>query len=375
MPITSGPCRRKFASTPWHIKEAAEALVGLGPTFPELLRGESFTSGLAEDDGVDLAGWLLEHHTDDGANHAGLRDQLGQLVTLPTPAAFRAAASVCRVAAAITHRSAQTFAAAAVLLDYFGAALGGRESAMRVAVEAIALADTPGMTDQQVLDNDIAALGWLAFAASSDEDGMSEAPRTSAANAAEKVWNRMVRAWRERLPKHDGRVKVLGHPGRRQPTTSPFADPYFEQPDDFGPCNDFDTDDKMPCGKGVVVLHEVGGTNTAEGGRISASFQSLVGASLPFLPAPDLASVRRRMLDSYPHAIMAIDAILGELVGRDHIQLPPVVLLGPPGSGKTRLAGELLDALGVPRMLYPCGGASDSSLGIKRHQEPIQGRH
>ena len=88
----------------------------------------------------------------------------------------------------------------------------------------------------------------------------------------------------------------------------------------------------------MVVLRSIGGAGTAEGLRVSKLFKPLVGTALPFLPVPDLASVRRELVQSYPHAVSAIDVILGELVGRDHVRLPPVVLVGPPGSGKTHVS-------------------------------------
>ncbi len=78
---------------------------------------------------------------------------------------------------------------------------------------------------------------------------------------------------------------------------------------------------------------------------------------------PDLAMVRVRLVESYPHAREVVDVVLGELVGREHVQLPPVVFVGPPGAGKTAFSNSLLEALGVPGLLYSCGGVSDAALG------------
>ena len=193
--------------TPWHIKAAVEALVGFGPTFPELLRGAPFASS-AGDDGADLAGWLLEHHLGSGSDHGRLRDQLTLAVSNPTVVVFDATAAACRRAAVAIIPSAPTFAAAAVLFDYFGAALGGRQAALRVASEAIALADASTTTDEQALDDAIAALGWLANAACTDGEGTAESARVRAAHAAERVFDRMARAWRVRLMEPDVRPKV-----------------------------------------------------------------------------------------------------------------------------------------------------------------------
>ena len=346
--------------TPWHIKAAIEALVGFGPTFPELLRGAPFASS-AGDDGADLAGWLLEHHLGSGSDHGRLRDQLTLAVSHPTVVVFDATAAACRRAAAANTPSAPTFAAAAVLFDYFSAALGGREAALRIAAEAIVLADAPGTTDEQALDDAVAALGWLATAASTDGGETAETARARSVHAAERVFDRMLRAWRVRLMEPDTRPKVQRSSAERWAATD--LRPDLEASGEFGHVDQDPQPGEAGTAHGIVVLHAVGGAGTAEGLRVGKLFKPLVGAALPFLPVPDLASVRRDLLQSYPHAVAAIDVILGELVGRDHVRLPPVVLVGPPGSGKTRFAGELLHALGVPRMLYPCGGSTDASLG------------
>jgi ATP-dependent Lon protease len=57
-----------------------------------------------------------------------------------------------------------------------------------------------------------------------------------------------------------------------------------------------------------------------------------------------------------------IDAVLGDLAGRRSIRMRPVLLVGPPGCGKSRLARHLFERLGLPAITFPCGGVSDSAF-------------
>ena len=242
------------------------------------------------------------------------------------------------------------------MMDFVSACLGSRVAATRVAREAIRLAEMEDTTEDQALEIGTAALGWLAFAAQEGADRTAEQPRTMATYAGERVFDLMMRAWRKRLEPE--RPKL---PRRADGALARNVFDVWET-EDLGFSEESDNVPDTPDTTGVIVLRKLPATNTPEARRVAEAFRPLVGTVLPFLPVPHLAAVRSSLLDSYPHAAAATDAILGELVGRDHIRLPPVLPLGPPGSGKTRFAGDLLDALGVPRMLYPCGGASDSSL-------------
>jgi hypothetical protein len=57
--------------------------------------------------------------------------------------------------------------------------------------------------------------------------------------------------------------------------------------------------------------------------------------------------VRTALLQEYPYAQELIDSILQPLASQPYVRLPPILLLGPPGIGKSRLVRRLGELLGV----------------------------
>jgi ATP-dependent Lon protease len=72
-------------------------------------------------------------------------------------------------------------------------------------------------------------------------------------------------------------------------------------------------------------------------------FKDLVGKKLPFVMAADVDQVRATLRAEYPHAGPAIDLLTKDLRTGQPIHMKPVILLGDPGSGKSRLARRLAD--------------------------------
>lgn len=112
----------------------------------------------------------------------------------------------------------------------------------------------------------------------------------------------------------------------------------------------------------IVVFHQVGNATTTEGKKVAKELEPLAGKALPLVPLPDLVQVRTTLHTEFPYATDVIDRILVDLVPRSHVLLRPTILVGTPGSGKTRLARRLLSALKVPHDVVPCGGISDGSF-------------
>jgi hypothetical protein len=95
---------------------------------------------------------------------------------------------------------------------------------------------------------------------------------------------------------------------------------------------------------------------------VERDFEAVDGEPLDLVPVPDLVPLRADLMAEFPYAAEVIDAILGDLAGGRSIRMRPVLLVGPPGCGKSRLLRRLFDLLGLPAVTYPCGGVSDSAF-------------
>ena len=95
--------------------------------------------------------------------------------------------------------------------------------------------------------------------------------------------------------------------------------------------------------------------------------EELAGRPIPLVATPDLAAVRRTLVVRHPHLVEVIDTILTAAAPHRSVRLPPVLLVGSPGCGKTTLARDLGAALGLPTVAWDAGGSSDTMiLGISR---------
>ncbi len=82
-------------------------------------------------------------------------------------------------------------------------------------------------------------------------------------------------------------------------------------------------------------------------GSLISGLTHIVGQPVPLARTPDLAKVRRDLTAEFPHLTATIDRLLADLVGREHVHVQPLVLVGPPGAGKSRLVRRLAEALCV----------------------------
>jgi hypothetical protein len=83
--------------------------------------------------------------------------------------------------------------------------------------------------------------------------------------------------------------------------------------------------------------------------------------------ADNILEMRRDLAREFPWAKGVLDAVFDDLFGRAKLGIqtfgfPPTLLVGYPGSGKSRLAGRLADVFGIPRMDLSLGGSSDAKV-------------
>lgn len=124
----------------------------------------------------------------------------------------------------------------------------------------------------------------------------------------------------------------------------------------------------------ATVSHLPGGAEDGSkagrsmGASARAEMAPFAGRRWPLQPVGDLAAARATLVAEFPHAERIIDLVLRDLVGRPHVYLKPLLIVGPAGCGKTRLARRLGEVLGLGVQIYPCAGVADAAaLGTSRH--------
>lgn len=122
-----------------------------------------------------------------------------------------------------------------------------------------------------------------------------------------------------------------------------------------------DVDEEPP---GVVVLPRLGGTSKSSSGKeVDQEFKSIVGRRLSLLAAPDLVRGRAILVDEFPHLSSEIDLLLTGLVEREPVRMPPTLLIGEPGGGKSRLARRLAEELRMSLHRFDGSGSADNAFG------------
>ncbi|WP_374765217.1 AAA family ATPase [Yunchengibacter salinarum] len=100
--------------------------------------------------------------------------------------------------------------------------------------------------------------------------------------------------------------------------------------------------------------------------RRRAGFERL-GQPMPLTPMPDPQAVLETLGAAFPYAVEAIRAIhealaLGAAFGASTLRMPPLLLVGPPGTGKTHFARKLADFTGAKSLYRSIGGNSDNRM-------------
>lgn len=115
-------------------------------------------------------------------------------------------------------------------------------------------------------------------------------------------------------------------------------------------------------GEGVPTCVVIAHCTLPRQERRESGVDDLVGKALPLLTAHMLAERRRDLHGMHPHATEAIERIMADLREGHVVSFRPTLLVGAPGSGKSRLCRDLLDFFGIPFAPVDAGTTMDHGL-------------
>jgi hypothetical protein len=97
-------------------------------------------------------------------------------------------------------------------------------------------------------------------------------------------------------------------------------------------------------------------------------YASLAGVYVPLAETPDLQAISRTLVAEMPWAEDVITTVLIDSVGSAVSRVRNSLLVGRPGSGKTRLARRIGELMGMQPTVVPAAGAADASFGGTNRQ-------
>ncbi|WP_378950124.1 AAA family ATPase [Mesorhizobium sp. ANAO-SY3R2] len=313
------------------------------PTEEELLRGMGFFRGELTADIREYAARLLDwiskrpHPT-----LAALAAALDELTMEPSEHAVQSLATVLAATEGKEHAAVES---GRLRCEFYLANFGDPDSMARIAGEmaTLALADLHECDEVELLWR---ALGWSAHSRSIAQMQRNDSDRDRQTGS---FWEldglenrfRMAIEGQQLLGAAVGPSASDLESGDAETRTQEAASP----------------------GGTAVVFRSIGNETTTEGKRVLKEFGNLFWQPLPLPRMPNLTIVRARLVAEFPHATTVIDALLQKLAGRGHVHLRPTILVGRPGGGKSRFARRLLEELGLPYEMVPCGGIGDSFIG------------
>jgi ATP-dependent Lon protease len=105
------------------------------------------------------------------------------------------------------------------------------------------------------------------------------------------------------------------------------------------------------------------GTKATKLNNFHTQYKDIVDAPLPLLVVNEVARIRATLHAEFPHAVTAVDLMMRDLREGRPVTLKPVLLVGSPGCGKSRLVRRLADVLGAFVYRYDAASSSDSQFG------------
>lgn len=118
-----------------------------------------------------------------------------------------------------------------------------------------------------------------------------------------------------------------------------------------------------PLAPGMVVIGDV--SHVKKSGKLDndpvKEAEPIIGKRLPLVAPPaDLGAARAELLGEFPHGERIIDRLLRPQASRDSVGNPPVLIWGPPGGGKTRLARRYGEVMGLQPGVLSMAGLTDA---------------
>ncbi|GAU82924.1 AAA family ATPase [Bosea sp. BIWAKO-01] len=113
----------------------------------------------------------------------------------------------------------------------------------------------------------------------------------------------------------------------------------------------------------VLVCGALAKASTSKTRDIMKGHEHIIGKPVPLVPTPDLTVVRDELVFEFPYAASLIDRVLADLIGREFVQLRPFVLVGEPGSGKSRFVRRLGETMGVMVWRTSAAAADGAAFG------------
>lgn len=105
--------------------------------------------------------------------------------------------------------------------------------------------------------------------------------------------------------------------------------------------------DDTPAKPAAGVIIGKGDVDTGRDQPFIKAVKKVIGVPVPLIESPDLVAVQAALLAEWPWASEAISLIIADLAGRTRARLSPILLVGPPGAGKSELVRRLGELLGV----------------------------
>lgn len=140
------------------------------------------------------------------------------------------------------------------------------------------------------------------------------------------------------------------------PPQEPVATPELEEP--------VEVDEPLPLPT-TALLGATPPLPSSRDDQMLVKRYAVLAEPVPLAPVPDADVIAAELLAQFPWMIDAIDAVRTELMlarhcGARSLRLPPLLLVGDGGIGKSRFARKLAAALGLPMGQVSAAGSADN---------------